>query len=275
MILVIISVILAINTMVRFSIGDQVFNLQYIVVMENDGYLRTLILEQEEKLIEDTTQEELVSITFQINRDPACFPLIVKFYQGYSLKKSMINALCPKELTLEDFYEQVYEDAKFYDISLFSKQVIDMISVEQPILAKKLNICICSKSSITDMRKELPNIIEELTDAGDEVVVDVTKISDPDLTMTYNEMVKRLDFIRFSLTAKISLVYMLEYILNFGKTTGYIPNEINASKVANKLYMKLSEDQNLMYELHEQYNKAISYKLLRQVGCLVYKLVLS
>lgn len=95
------------NNLINITVGDMVFKTTVETVMSHESYISNIV-----KYSKDKTE-------IFIDRDPLCFPIIMNYLRGYTLKESQIIKIYEiSELSMYEFFSMLHDDICFYGIKL-------------------------------------------------------------------------------------------------------------------------------------------------------------
>jgi hypothetical protein len=114
-------------TQIQLEVGGVPFKVLNITICAHEGYLKALITNNQQPI-------------YYIDRDPLCFPLVLNYLRGYTMKRSLVDSLYfSTELSREDFYMILYEDANFYGLEGFIREVEIFLYEQCPSLIKDIS----------------------------------------------------------------------------------------------------------------------------------------
>lgn len=112
------------NEPINLNVGGVIFKTTKQTVFIHESYLKSLV--------KNHNFEERGSIIY-VDRDSLCFPIILNYLRGYSLKKSQISNIWKKSgLSKREFYVSLHEDVYFYGIESLIQEYEKFLYEEYP-----------------------------------------------------------------------------------------------------------------------------------------------
>jgi hypothetical protein len=215
------------------------------------------------KLLENFIGYDTDDYTFKIPRDYLCFPILLNFYKGYKVKKSMISGIAKSQnYSLDDMYTQLYEDALFYEVPEFIVMVKEIIP--RDII-----------DDFNPMQKEdLINSILELSDKTPEIIIPPTSgelenMKIDELKKIESNIKNYYDIEKFTSIVRFVIIYMLEFILRNLEIENY-------KKISDWAYKLLSDEvMRELYDLQKYVNSLSSGRNIINIICMIYKAIIN